>query len=225
MIKAPATRTNSPHRQRSREQADNYEDCLHSEPIHSPTQKSSGTEKEAGSRTTQLWVRRPVDAAGWCFAVDGSNFAYRPDGTPDLGRLRRVVSELLRLFKGVKPVVFCDASLKDKLPEGQRAGYQRLIQHPVPLFFECPRGKTADEILLRYAQNRPRCVAVSNDRFRKPQELMLRLGVPLLRVYVDDYVVLPHAEMTLYGDSERPTSRQLLSVCSVLDGPSLAALP
>lgn len=218
MIEQPPSSTNLSIRERSQQEVDTYAESFNAEHILSPVQKRAGRETEARSKKTSRWIRRPVAAAGWSFAVDGSNFAYRSDGTPDFERLCRVILELLRLFKGVKPVVFCDASLKDRLPEAQKAEYQRFLEHPIPLFFECVRGKTADEILLRYAQNRPRCVAVSNDRFGKSQEILLRLGVPLLRVYVDDSVVLPHAKVTLYDDSERPTTGQRLLVWSVLDG-------
>jgi hypothetical protein len=160
-------------------------------------------------------VRR-LDASGWTFVIDGSNFAHSRDGSANLAHLLRVVLALRTQFVGLKPVVYFDASLRFKLPASQRNAYERLIESTSPTFFECLPGKTADEYVLRYASNHPQAIAVSNDRFRDLPERKWRLGVLLLRVPVYETVVVPAATVDVYADPERPRHRHRLPLNRIL---------
>ncbi len=127
-----------------------------------------------------------LNATGWTLVLDGTNLAHGELPHPDLDRLCRTVDTLKAGFRGAKIRIYFDASTQRKVPDDQKARYQRAINSPEPLCFECPSDAEADEILLGFAKNHGQTIVVSNDRFNKGDELHMRIGTPLLRVPFED---------------------------------------
>ncbi|MFU8805416.1 MAG: hypothetical protein ACNA8W_16505 [Bradymonadaceae bacterium] len=150
---------------------------------------------------------RAMLAHGWTFVIDGSNYAYESTGQANVDCLLTFYRELRTCFIGAEFKILCDASLRHRFEGPQRNYFDRLIRDPIPLFFQCPAGKTADEFILRYASNRNQTIAVSNDLFNQPEERHLRIGVPILKVMVMGDEVIPAINIDLFPDRENPYYR------------------
>lgn len=161
----------------------------------------------------------PRDATGWTLLIDGSNFARRngPDGREDprLEHLLEVIEVLRVGFHGAEFIVFCDANLRHVLDAaGDKAAFLELVRCGDGRFRET-HGKRADDVILEHARQHPRCIVVSNDRFRDEDHLAARVGVMLLRVN-DRPPISIHTCVDHYPDPAKPTRNVPCSLRAVL---------
>ena len=153
----------------------------------------------------------PVDASGWTLVVDGSNFAHWRDDVR-LEYLEDVLSSLEHYFDGARIRVFCDANLRHKFDGEEKRRFERMVGRNSSGFRET-HGKSADDVLLTYASDKPRCIVVSNDWFAKGAELEMRLDVPLLRVERQPSGELfPHRYVNIFDDPDEPQARKKVPV-------------
>ncbi len=144
----------------------------------------------------------PLDATGWTLLVDGSNFAYRGDEVR-LCHLLEVLAALRKRFENADIQVFCDANLRHKFGADDQRKFLAMVKRPDAHFHET-HGKAADEVLLKHARKNPRCIVVSNDHFRDVDQLVLRIGVPLLKVGISRFGVRLSDKVDIFRDPSQP---------------------
>lgn len=112
-----------------------------------------------------LGLRSAMAPSGPTILVDGSNVIYWDSETPSLAPLRALLAELQQ--RGQRPGVVFDANAGYKiatryLHDGELA---RLLDLPERQVMVVPKGRQADEFLLRAAREMGAKV-VTNDRYR-----------------------------------------------------------
>jgi rRNA-processing protein FCF1 len=153
----------------------------------------------------------PVDATGWTLAVDGSNFAHRGEDVR-LVYLEEVLDALKRRFENAEIRVFCDANLRYKFHGEDSREFLKLLKSRNSGFSET-HGRKADEVLLKTARAETRWIVVSNDRFREDDdEIVLRIGVPLLKVRLSRTRIRPADTVDLFRDRARPFTKTSIPV-------------
>ncbi len=143
----------------------------------------------------------PVDATGWTLVVDGSNFAHLGSDVR-LEHLQNTLSSLRHYFKNADFEVFCDANLRHKFEGEDKQQFKRLVGQSSAPFTET-HGQSADDVILAYAADNPRCIVVSNDWFSKGDEVEMRQGIPLLRIERSlGGEVFPHPHVNVFDDPQ-----------------------
>lgn len=117
--------------------------------------------------------------------------------------LHEVLEALKQRFKNADILVYCDANLRHKLGADDAREFRSLVDGPKPKFRET-HGKSADEVLLKYARAHDNCIVVSNDHFRQEGEIELRIGVPLLKVTISRSGVRLSDKVDIFLDPDRP---------------------
>jgi rRNA-processing protein FCF1 len=146
----------------------------------------------------------PLDAEGWTLVVDGSNFAHWSEDDVQLHYLLQVVEALEHRFQHADIRVYCDANLRYKFEDEDQNRFEKLVRDTAPhMEFKETHGREADEAILEYADEHPRTIVVSNDRFSKGDEIELRIGVPLLQVERNPPAVQLSRQVDVYQDHER----------------------
>jgi rRNA-processing protein FCF1 len=167
------------------------------------------SQKNKGRRT----INR-LDARGWTLVVDGSNFARH--GDPQLEHLRQVLRKLRYRFKGAKLRVFCDANLRYQFDNIDRKRFVRLVEKDDDRFTET-HDRCADDVILEYAQDNPRCIVVSNDWFGKGDEIEKRQQIPLLRVdFTRSGKARLYRNVYIFRNPLRPHSKTSIPVARLL---------
>jgi rRNA-processing protein FCF1 len=157
----------------------------------------------------------PMDASGWTLVVDGSNFAHH-DNDVRLSHLEDVVESLEHYFKDARVRVFCDANLRHKFGDQDARRFEQRVNNEADI--SETHGQSADDVILKYASDHPRCIVVSNDRFSKGDEIEMRQDVPLLRIErPTGGRAFPHSYVDIFDNPNQPDARKRVAVRDLVE--------
>ncbi len=134
------------------------------------------------------------------FILDGSNLAWLgPGDGPALAPVDAIADALRAEWPGCKVIAVCDASLRHRLDERDKAEHQR--RTTAGALVEAPADEDADAYILDAARRLEGCV-VTRDLYRDRREA--RAGIPMLRpALIGGAVILGDPKVFTTADSDR----------------------
>ncbi|MBI2078942.1 MAG: hypothetical protein HYT80_11330 [Euryarchaeota archaeon] len=146
-------------------------------------------------------MKEPQPAPAGPIVVDGSNVAMQRlvNGKPTIENIKHVHDELVKL--GYGPVVFVDASLRHRFPEGERQKFEKWYQEGFVV--QAPKGVPGDEAILEFA-SRKNAPVLSNDTYEEYQGRYPWITDRTRRVPFN----LVHGELILYRTTDAGRARQ-----------------